>query len=62
MYVEYQDPEREIEFYDITRDPYEQRNIADQLTPAQHAQLHRTLSTLVHCHTEATCWSAAMVE
>ena len=62
VYVEYQDPEREIEFYDITRDPYEQRNIADQLTPAQHAQLHRTLSALVHCHTEATCWSAAMVE
>ncbi len=59
VYVEYQDAQHETEFYDIKRDPYEQRNIAPQLTRVQRTELHRILAGLESCHTASACWSAA---
>ena len=43
VYVEYQDPQHETEYYDIKKDPYEQHNIANELTDAQKTELHKIL-------------------
>jgi N-acetylglucosamine-6-sulfatase len=59
VYVEYADPAHETEYYDISKDPYEIDNTANQLTPAQRDELHRILAGLEDCHTENSCWSAA---
>jgi N-acetylglucosamine-6-sulfatase len=59
VYVEYQDSKHELEYYDVARDPYELHNVAAQLTSAQQAELHRTLTALEACHS-STCWSAAL--
>jgi len=59
VYVEYQDTAHETEYYDIDKDPYEQRNVASELTAAEKSELHKVLAALAHCHTETTCWSAA---
>ena len=59
VYVEYKNPQHETEFYDIKKDPYEQRNVAAQLTAAQRTELHRILAGLETCHTAGACWSAA---
>jgi N-acetylglucosamine-6-sulfatase len=58
VYVEYEDRQHELEFYDIARDPYELHNVAAALTPQQHAELHRLLVGLHDCHDAATCWEA----
>lgn len=58
VYVEYQDRQNEIEYYDIAKDPYELTNIAKNLTTAQQATLHKTLIALESCHTGAACWTA----
>jgi N-acetylglucosamine-6-sulfatase len=58
VYVEYQDPQHEIEYYDIDKDPYELRNIAPQLTSAQKTELHTIVTGLAGCHTAGACWSA----
>jgi N-acetylglucosamine-6-sulfatase len=60
VYVEYADREHETEYYDITKDPYEQTNIAKDLTAEQRAGLHATLTTLASCHTGSSCWAAAL--
>ena len=60
VYVEYKDPEHELEYYDIARDPYEIDNIASRLTRAQRAKLHRVLLALKNCHGTRACWKAAM--
>ncbi len=57
-YVEYADPQHELEFYDLATDPYELTNAAAQLTAAQRTELHEVLTHLVGCHTAATCTSA----
>jgi N-acetylglucosamine-6-sulfatase len=59
VYVEYKNPQHEAEFYDISKDPYERRNVAAQLTTAQRTELHRVLAGLERCHTATACWSAA---
>ena len=59
VYVEYQDPKHETEYYDITKDPFERRNIAKQLTHAQRTELHQIVTGLEHCHRASTCWAAA---
>jgi N-acetylglucosamine-6-sulfatase len=58
VYVEYDNPAHEIEYYDIARDPYELRNVAADLTAAQRTQLHRILAALTDCHDGPTCWAA----
>ena len=40
VYVEYDDRQHEIEYYDIAKDPYEQHNVAADLTAAQRTELH----------------------
>jgi N-acetylglucosamine-6-sulfatase len=60
VYVEYQDRQHETEYYDIKRDPYEQTNIAKELTSAQRSELHKTLIALESCHVGTTCWAAAL--
>lgn len=60
VYVEYQDRQHETEYYDITKDPYERTNIAKDLTSAQRAELHKTLTALASCHTGSSCWTAAL--
>ena len=57
VYVEYAD--HETEYYDISRDPFEQDNIAAKLTTAQRRELHRILVRLETCHGAAACWAAA---
>ncbi len=59
VYVEYADRQHEIEYYDISKDPYEIDNIAATLTAAQRTELHSILNALANCHTESSCWTAA---
>jgi N-acetylglucosamine-6-sulfatase len=59
VYVEYDDRRHEIEYYNITTDPNERTNTADQLTSAQRSELHKILTGLETCHTTTACWSAA---
>jgi N-acetylglucosamine-6-sulfatase len=58
LYVEYDDGERE--FYDLRSDPYELRNVAGDLSPAQLAVLHRQLGRLGRCR-RAACWRAGRI-
>jgi N-acetylglucosamine-6-sulfatase len=62
VYVEYADAGHETEYYDIDRDPYERNNVAGDLTAAQHAELHRVVRALEHCHGRAACWAAGLPE
>jgi N-acetylglucosamine-6-sulfatase len=59
-YVEYADPAHEVEYYDLTKDPFELHNTARALTHAQKARLHAILAHLKHCHDAQACWSAAV--
>jgi len=60
VYVEYRDAAHEREFYDMTRDPYELRNIAGRLTRPQRRELHRLLVGLETCHDARACWKAGL--
>ncbi len=60
VYVEYDDRQRETEYYDIKNDPFELRNIAAELTAAQRTELHKIVTALASCHDQATCWAAAL--
>lgn len=50
VYVEYDSGE--LEFYDLTKDPYQLENAAATLDPAFQAQLHATLELLKSCEGE----------
>jgi N-acetylglucosamine-6-sulfatase len=56
LYVEYSNGERE--YYDLTRDPFELRNVAAGLPPARQRTLHRTLVRIERCHGGSACWRA----
>jgi arylsulfatase A-like enzyme len=58
-YVEYVDGARE--FYDLTTDPHQLRNIAGTLDPARLRQLHAALGRLVNCHNGPACWAAGHI-
>jgi N-acetylglucosamine-6-sulfatase len=58
VYVEYKDRQHELEYYDITKDPYETDNIAGTLTGPQRTELHSILNALQNCHTATACWAA----
>ena len=60
VYVEYADPKQEVEYYDITKDPYEIDNIAGSLTSAQRDELQQILHAYENCHDASTCWAAGM--
>ena len=60
VYVEYADAAHEIEYYDVSRDPFERNNIARRLTAAQRTELHSILARLAHCHNATACWTAGV--
>jgi arylsulfatase A-like enzyme len=57
LYVEYDTGERE--YYDLTTDPYELRNVYRTLTEAQRTALHEKLLALSTCHGADECQRAA---
>jgi N-acetylglucosamine-6-sulfatase len=59
-WVEYYDPQHEIEYYNDAKDPYQLDNIAGNLTKAQRATLHKVLVGLRNCHTATACWRAGL--
>jgi N-acetylglucosamine-6-sulfatase len=58
VYVEYDNPQHETEYYDVARDPYELDNVAAQLTPRQRRALHAAVTELQECHSGRDCWQA----
>ncbi|MBS1869208.1 MAG: sulfatase [Actinobacteria bacterium] len=56
LYVEYADGEREL--YDLASDPFELRNLADQVPPERLARLSAQLAGMASCHGAAQCWAA----
>jgi N-acetylglucosamine-6-sulfatase len=59
-WVEYDDRQHEIEYYNDAKDPYQLDNIAGTLTRAQRAELHRILVGLHTCHSATACWRAGL--
>ncbi|MBV9213190.1 MAG: sulfatase [Actinobacteria bacterium] len=57
LYVEYVNGD--LEYYDLSRDPFELRNTAATLPVAKRRQLHSMLASLERCHDAATCWAAS---
>ena len=51
--MEYDDRQHEIEYYDIARDPFEQHNVAADLTAAERTELHGIITGMKACHTGA---------
>jgi N-acetylglucosamine-6-sulfatase len=60
VYVEYDDPAHEVEYYDIRRDPFERHNVAERLTATQRRELHRILARLGGCRGSNACWQAGL--
>jgi len=58
VYVEYADPQHEIEYYNIDKDPSEMDNTANQLTPQQRELLHGIVAAYATCHDANACWTA----
>jgi N-acetylglucosamine-6-sulfatase len=58
VYVEYQDPQHELEYYDIAKDPNELDNTVRTLTDAQRKTLHELVAGLRNCHDGRSCWTA----
>jgi arylsulfatase A-like enzyme len=56
LYVEYGNGQRA--YYDLTKDPYELRNLASQLTPTQRSGLHRSLAAMRGCRGTDSCRAA----
>lgn len=56
LYVEYADGEREL--YDLATDPFQLRNLADEVPPERLARLSGQLSVMANCHGPAQCWAA----
>jgi hypothetical protein len=57
LYVEYDNPARSPEYYDLTTDPYEQRNIYALLPPERQAALSQRLDAMRTC-VGVTCLQA----
>jgi N-acetylglucosamine-6-sulfatase len=60
VYVQYQDSQHEIEYYNIARDPFERDNIARSLTRTQKAELRKVVARLASCHGSSACWRAGL--
>ncbi|MBA3812483.1 MAG: sulfatase [Caulobacteraceae bacterium] len=57
LYVEYRAP-REVDYYDLTKDPGELHNIAASLTADRLARLHAILHANKACVGATACWAA----
>ena len=57
LYVEYEDGE--VEYYDLTTDPFELDSTASLLTPEKRMSLRATLKALRNCVGATKCWSRA---
>ena len=57
VYAEYVNGD--VEYYDLTRDPFEIRNTAAAIRPAKRQRLHDMLTALEKCHDAARCWTAS---
>jgi len=60
LYVEYADGEREL--YDLASDPFQLRNVADEVPPERIAKLSGQLAAMANCHGSAQCWAAGQLE
>jgi arylsulfatase A-like enzyme len=49
LYVEYDNPSRAPEFYDLTTDPFERSNVYASLPPERQAQLARRVAAMRAC-------------
>src|SRR5262249_51390012 len=49
LYVEYDNPRRPPEYYDLTTDPYEQRNVYAALSLERQEELARRLDAMREC-------------
>jgi N-acetylglucosamine-6-sulfatase len=56
LYVEYAGTDRE--YYDLTADPHELRNVFSTLASTEKTKLHTALDALKNCHDAKTCWHA----
>lgn len=56
LYVEYADGEREL--YDLAADPFQLRNLADEVPPERLVKLSGQLAAMANCHGPAECWAA----
>ena len=56
LYVHYGDGERE--YYDLTADPFELRNVYGELSAARRAELRRHVKRFAACHGAAACHRA----
>jgi arylsulfatase A-like enzyme len=56
LYVEYADGEREL--YDLAADPFQLRNLAEEVPPERLARLSGQLAVMANCHGPAQCWAA----
>jgi N-acetylglucosamine-6-sulfatase len=59
-WVEYDDPQHEIEYYNDAKDPFQLHNIAGNLTKAQRTTLDGILVGLRTCHSTTVCWRAGL--
>jgi len=50
LYCEFDDSEKFIELFDLTKDPYELKNIASIATPDEISKLHQDLQQKTSCH------------
>jgi len=57
LYVEYEDGD--VSYYDLTRDPFELKNVASTLSPDRLARLHSALQANMVCKGARACWDAA---
>jgi N-acetylglucosamine-6-sulfatase len=58
VWVQYDDPRYAPEYYDLTKDPYERRNIAARLTQARRDQLAALVARLRACNDGPSCRDA----
>jgi N-acetylglucosamine-6-sulfatase len=57
MYVEYESGE--TGYYDLNRDPYELKNVAQKMSAAERRQWHDALVAYKACKGAESCWSAS---
>jgi arylsulfatase A-like enzyme len=60
LYVEYADGKREL--YDLAADPFQLRNVADEVPPERLVRLSGQLAAMANCHGPGQCWAAGHLQ